>query len=206
MVTLAFTAVCADAQTSTYDFVEDGTRTILAKLAVSGNAPFGHGDILSLAFTEEGSTKLTDRLYAEIPSLADAGFVIPPGQYPAVFDLTSANGNVVEKGVEIGPSASGLMGSAGNFASIYANVFLPPRRTTTLRLNFGFPGSLAPIDQIQFIPTGAEGAAVFGEWTLVPEPSSAYLLLSTIILLCFRRGLYPKARRVTGRRDATRFR
>jgi hypothetical protein len=125
---------------------------------------------------------LTNQLYAEIPSLAETGFAISGGIYPAVFDLTSVGGNIVEKGVVVGPTPAGLMGSDGNFASIYASVFIPPRRATTLRLNFGFPGSSAPTDQIRFIPTGANGAAVFGEWTLVPEPLAAWLWLLAIVL------------------------
>ncbi|WP_145434244.1 hypothetical protein [Lacipirellula limnantheis] len=121
-----------------------------------------------LSFTSYGATELTNRGIQAFPLLGDYSYTVPAGPFAGTFN-DNPNGSVI-----LDADGSGLIGSGGQFATIFGDAPLPrPLLVATLRLNFGVPNNaVLAVDEIRIIPSGANGAAIQGEWLLVPEPST----------------------------------
>lgn len=163
----------------TFKFVENGTGAIAAHLILNEPAPFIYSNVELLTFTPYGAGELTSRVLQSQPLLADYGYSVPPGPFTGSFN-DNPNGSVI-----LDADGKGIMGSGGQFATIFGDAPLPrPFVGATLRLNFGVPNnSVLAVDEIRIIPSGANGGVIQGEWQIVPEPST--LAISSMALLGF---------------------
>ncbi len=155
----------------TFRFVEDGTRAVAAHLTLNDPSPFTYANVDLLSFTSYGAQELTKRGIEAFPLLADYGYDMPPGPFMGAF-TDDLYGSVIRDA-----AGTGLTGNGGQLATIFGEVPLPrPFVVATLRLNFGVPdNTVLAIDEIRIIPSGSEGAAIQGEWLLIPEPSTLAL-------------------------------
>ena len=176
------------AATLTFEFVEIGTGAIAANLVLNEPAPFTYSNVELLTFTQYGASQLTSRVLQSQPLLADYGYSVPAGPFTGTFN-DNPNGSVI-----VDATGNGLMGSGGQFATIFGDAPLPrPFIGATLRLNFGVPNnSVLAWDEIRIIPSGANGGVIEGEWRLVPEPSTfATASIATGVVVLCRRRKYP---------------
>ena len=81
-----------------YDFVEDGTGTILAQVTLEGDEPWDHFDVSRLTITEAG----------------DAVLALGIGEYGGLFDET-------DLGFKTDLAGDGLIGNTGLNGSITDN-------------------------------------------------------------------------------------
>lgn len=141
-----------------YDFLEDGTGTLLATLELS-SLPATHEEVVALTFTPQGEVIL--------------GF---GPTYDGGFDVTS--GSFVADG------AGGLTGSVDG-SSIFdftpEQSILLPNGTFLFRLDANPPGS--PLDFMTAFPEIGIGNPIgaSGNWRLVPEPSLTGLCLIAVL-------------------------
>jgi hypothetical protein len=179
-LSLIATAICIQADLNaaplTFALFENGTSNVAAYLSLDGPAPYTYEDVSALTFTEYGADELERRVIQNAPLLAQYGYNIPAGPFTGEF-IDDPNGAAI-----LDPAGTGLIGINGEFATIFAFTVLPrPFSFATVRLNFGAPtSSQLTVDEIRIIPSASNGAAIHGEWLLIPEPSSVALLAACI--------------------------
>ena len=165
LAALALALLCSPAEADfVCNFEEDGTGNVLATLELS-SLPATHSEVVSLLFSLDG-----EAIFGVL------------GLYSGTFDTTND--------AFIADGADGLAGSgAGTISSIFD---FDPAIVDAVFLELNASGNVGE-DRINvnFGPD-SDTTFAFGDWTVVPEPSSALLLLIGLLGFVRRRRWTPR--------------
>ena len=150
-----------------YNLEEDGTGTVLATLHLAG-LPADHTDVLGLTFTPAGE------------SIFGFGPI-----YPGTFDDTSGHPSPPPAQI-IDDGLGGLGAFDNNF--LFISDSDPPPSTVSSLTRFSIVAHEIPGSDALFIDADPDILA-FGDWRVVPEPTtSALVLATTLFFVCRCRG------------------